>query len=143
MSNFRKLEYTDYYKDYLKLLSQLTECNQENVSYFDFCRKLDRIEESNIHIYVCEKDKKIIATATLVLEHKFIHDLSIVGHVEDVVVDKNHRGNDLGKNIILHLVQLAKENGCYKIILDCNTDNIGFYIKCGFQIKGLEMAMYF
>ena len=45
--------------------------------------------------------------------------------------------------MIEKVVQIAKKEGCYKVILDCDTKNVGFYQKCGFKNKGIEMALYF
>lgn len=40
---------------------------------------------------------EIIGAATLVLEHKFIHDCATRGRLEDVVVNDTYRGKQLGK----------------------------------------------
>ena len=63
--------------------------------------------------------------------------------LKDVVCDKAVRGKGLGKKIILAAVGLAHKCGCYKVILDCEESNVGFYEKCGFSRKGVEMAHYF
>ena len=56
------------------------------------------IKNSNYQIFVVEetKEKKIVATATLLLEKKFIRGCGVAGHVEDVVVDEGVRGQKLG-----------------------------------------------
>jgi len=141
--NFRKLDYMDYYREYLNLLSELTVCNYENINFKDFCDRLDLIIRSNTHIYVLEHNNKIIATGTLLIENKFIHDLSCVGHIEDVVIKKEFRGFKIGKKIIEYLTGIAKENNCYKTILDCGNHNISFYEKCNFKVNGTQMSMYF
>ena len=66
-----------------------------------------------------------------------------VGHIEDVVIDEKYKGNGLGKDIVFYATSIAKKNGCYKVILDCSDDNIGFYIKSGYIKKGNQMALYF
>lgn len=54
--------------------------------------------ESSYQIFVVEEtnEKKIVATATLLLERKFIRGCGVAGHVEDVVVDESVRGQKLG-----------------------------------------------
>lgn len=66
-----------------------------------------------------------------------------VGHIEDVVVDNSVRGQHLGLRIVEFLTTFAEEAGCYKVILDCSTENATFYEKCGLSIKGTQMAKYF
>jgi len=38
-----------------------------------------------------------------------------VGHIEDIVVDKDQQGKKLGLRIIEALDYIAKEVGCYKV----------------------------
>lgn len=67
---------------------------------------------------------KIIATATLFVERKFLRNAGKVGHIEDVAVDVSRRGKNLGKRVIVSLTEISERVGCYKTILDCNEDNI-------------------
>ena len=56
-----------------------------------------------------ELDKQqIIATATLVVELKFIRGCGKAGHIEDVVVDSTYRGLRLGLRVIEALMQAAQ-----------------------------------
>lgn len=71
-----------------------------------------------------------------------IHNLSSVGHIEDIAVAKDQQGKKLGLRIIQALSYIAAHTGCYKTILDCSEANEGFYVKCGFRRVGLEMAHY-
>ena len=34
----------------------------------------------------------------------------------------------------------VQEMGCYKVILDCNEDNVTFYEKCGLIKKEIQMV---
>ena len=136
----RKLEQTDYNKGYLDLLSVLTIIGE--ISESDFVKEYQTIlSHQPYNIYVIEDTitQKIIATGTLLIEQKIIHSLGKVGHIEDIVVSKDYQGYSLGKRIMEVLVSLAKEYGCYKIILDCSDDVKGFYEKCGFVQKGIMM----
>ena len=65
-----------------------------------------------------------------------------MGHVEDIVVGKEMRGQGLGKRIINCLKEVAWASNCYKIILDCDEAKVGFYENCGFERKGVQMALY-
>ena len=87
----------------------------------------------NHHIAVAIIENKVVGAATLLIEPKFIHDGGLVGHIEDVVVDKNHQRKKIGEQIILYLLKTAKEKGCYKTILDCSNEVKPFYEKLGFR----------
>ena len=84
-------------------------------------------------IVVAELDGKIVGTTTLLIEIKFIHSGGLVGHIEDVVVDKNFQGQKIGEKIMKYLLEFAKNRGCYKTILDCTDDVKPFYEKLGFK----------
>ncbi|KAJ9120093.1 hypothetical protein QFC22_002991 [Naganishia vaughanmartiniae] len=86
--------------------------------------------------------QRIIATATLFVERKFLRNAGKVGHIEDVAVDVERRGKNLGKRVIMSLTEIAEKVGCYKTILDCNEENIPFYQKCDFTHKEFEMVKY-
>ena len=138
----RKLAKSDFNNKYLDLLDQLSSTNQENFTYDKFELFINQLN-NNHNIYVIEKNNKIIASGTLLIENKIIHNFGKVGHIEDIVVDFNERGSGLGKLIINHLIETAKNLNCYKIILNCNESNVKFYEKCGFTKKELEMVIYF
>jgi glucosamine-phosphate N-acetyltransferase len=139
---FRKLNSNDYSNEYFNLLGQLTEVDSDKITYNNFLEFINQLND-NHQIIVIEDDNKIIASGTLLIENKIIHGISKVGHIEDIVVDKNIRGLGLGKKIINYLTELANKNNCYKVILNCKESNCGFYEKCGFEKKELEMVKYF
>jgi glucosamine-phosphate N-acetyltransferase len=84
-------------------------------------------------IFVASKANKIIGATTLLIEQKFIHDGGKVGHIEDVVVSKEHQGMGIGERIIVAVLEYAKGQGCYKTILDCDDNVRPFYEKIGFK----------
>lgn len=139
---FRKLESDDYNRSYLNLLDQLSVTNKENITYHKFKNQIDNLNKDT-HIYVLVEKDKILATGTLLIEHKFIHGLSRVGHIEDIVVDKTMRKKGLGKQLINFLEKKALEYNCYKIILNCSEKMKVFYEKFEFNHKNIEMSKYF
>lgn len=42
--------------------------------------------------------------------------------------------------LIDELVRVARQQGCYKVILDCAEHNIPFYEKCGLSRKEVQMV---
>jgi glucosamine-phosphate N-acetyltransferase len=91
------------------------------------------------HIIVAEINGKIIGTTTLLIEPKFIHQGGLVGHIEDVVVDKNFQGKKIGEKIIKYVLEFSKNYGCYKTILDCSDNVKPFYEKLGFKHNSNEL----
>lgn len=84
-------------------------------------------------IFVAVKDGKVVGSTTLLIEQKFIHQGGKVGHIEDVVVSKEHQGKGIGEKIIATALEYAKKQGCYKTILDCDDIVMPFYEKLGFE----------
>lgn len=142
--NIRLLDKFDYFSNYFLVLSQLTAVQDGvDITYDDFCDQLDKIKSEIYVVTPINDDSNIVATASILIEHKFIHHLGSVAHIEDVVVSSDCRGYGLGKFIIKHLVDYALEyHNVYKVILDCDDKNIEFYEKCGFSRKGNCMAKY-
>lgn len=137
---FRKLEESDYHKNYLQLLSQLTQVG--HISPEEFTKILAKIQ-SQIWVFEDTAANKIVASASIFLEQKIIHDGGVVAHLEDVVVDQSYRGNQLGQKLIANIVEKARESGAYKIIADCKTELLSFYSKNGFEKRGEQIAIYF
>lgn len=55
-------------------------------------------------------------------------------YLEDLFVDREHRGKGYGKALLLHLVGIAQERGCRRmewVALDWNTPAIEFYESLG------------
>ncbi|PIA59061.1 hypothetical protein AQUCO_00400132v1 [Aquilegia coerulea] len=141
----RKLEISDKIKGFIELLQQLTIFNSISDNEFD-SRFQDLSSYGDNHVICVIEDKKlkkIVATGSVFLEKKFVRNCGKVGHIEDVVVDSSVRGMKLGQKVIEFLTNHAKLNGCYKVILDCSVENKGFYEKCGFKHKEIQMALYF
>ena len=135
---FRKLTIHDY-DSFLILINDF-----RNTS-FTKERFIEIFNNSSLHsdIYILEYNNTLIATATLLYETKFIFNTCIVGHIEDVCIKTEYRKHGLGKYIISKVVDIAKENKCYKVTLDCADDNVDFYIKCNFEKRGNQMTVFF
>ena len=136
----RDLELTDYSKKYINLLEQLTHVG--NISYDDFKNFFLKLNK-NHRVVVIEKNNVIVASGTILIENKLIHNCKNVGHIEDVVVHIDYRKQKLGYLIIKKLKEIAKKENCYKVILDCDNNVKYFYEKNNFKEKGKYMADYF
>lgn len=127
---------------YLDLLNQLTRAPRVDKDAFQ--ERLSWITSNpNHHIFIMRTENIIFASITVLIEPKFIRNLSLVAHIEDVVILNEFRGKGHGRAIVEHAVNYAKEQGCYKVILDCGEDKVPFYYKTGFVCNGSQMAIYF
>lgn len=60
-------------------------------------------------VYVLIEGEKLLATATLLIEPKLLHEARNVGHIEDVVVSKEARGKGYGKILVRFLSAVAEQ----------------------------------
>jgi glucosamine-phosphate N-acetyltransferase len=128
----KEIQKEDLWNGFLTTLDSLRQTS--NIEKKAAEKIYDKIKNNPDHIIVVALiDKKVVGTATLLLELKFIHNGGIVGHIEDVVVDKKYQGQKIGEKIIKYLLNVAKTKGCYKTILDCVDDVKPFYEKIGFK----------
>jgi len=135
--------------EYLILLNSLTTVynNDEELKYMvtNFRKKISELP-LNTMIYIIMKDEQVIGSGTLLLEHKIIHNYGKVGHIEDIVIDNNTRGQGLGKKLINYLISKAKIHNCYKVILGCDDNMVEFYKKCkpyNSKIKVINQISYY
>jgi glucosamine-phosphate N-acetyltransferase len=139
MDNYiiRKLTKNDYDKYYI-LINDF----QETIfTKYDFDNMLDKIKD-NTEICVIEYNNELVATGTILYEYKFIHNISLYAHIEDICVKKKSRGYGFGVILMDYLVEQAKEKKCYKIMLDCKENLENFYNKSGFKKNGIQMVIY-
>lgn len=127
---------------YLEVLSVLTTVGEVSRSQFEVL--LNQWAAHPLVYFprvIVNGDDEIVATGMIVVEQKLIHGCGKVGHIEDIAVDKSQQGKNLGFLLISHLSSIGKEQGCYKIILDCSPSNTGFYEKCGYKDSGVQMSI--
>ena len=139
----RPLKVQDLGETFYELLGQLTKMDVEKMDEEQSLSLFQRLHD-NHRIYVLEEEEtaRVIGTGTLLIEEKFLRNYGKVGHIEDIVVHSDFRGYGLGKTMIDFLTKQAKLADCYKCILDCGEDNAGFYEKCDYERKGVQMALY-
>ncbi len=134
----RELRKEDLWNGFLTTLDSLRQASDIDRNKAD--EIFEKINSNPDHIVaIAELDGKIVGTTTLLIEPKFIHKGGLVGHIEDVVVDKNFQGQKIGEKIMKYLLEYAKNRGCYKTILDSTDDVKPFYEKLGFKYIANEL----
>lgn len=62
-------------------------------------------------------DNKIIGFCSLTIKNN-LWQAGNLGHIDELIVDNNLRGQGIGKKLIDEIVRIAKENKCIRIELD-------------------------
>ena len=100
------------------------------------------IQDGNVHLIVAEYHGDIVGTSTLLIQNNLSHDGHPYAHIENVVTKEEMRGCGIGVEMILRLIEIAKDDGCYKIVLTCKPENSYFYKITGFTTTGeVEMRL--
>ena len=133
----RQLNINDY-EQYINLIKQLRRIDI-SISNEKFIEIYNTIFKSNV-IFVAEYENKLIASITLIIEQKFIHNLSKYIKIEDVIVDNNYKNKGIGKKLVAYAVQYSKDMGAFKITLTCKKHLIPFYSKNDFQVYDIHMS---
>lgn len=134
----RELEEKDIKNGFLTTLDVLRETS--SMSEGKALEIFKKIKSNPEHIIIiAEIEGRVIGSTTLLIEPKFIHQGGVVGHIEDVVVDKKFQGKKIGEKIITQVLEIAKNHGCYKTILDCSDSVKPFYEKLGFKYNSNEL----
>ncbi len=128
----RELEEKDLFNGFLESMDSLKlASNLDREKAKEIFEKIS--SNSNHLVYVAILDGRVVGSTTMLIEPKFIHDGGNVAHIEDVVVSKDYQGKGIGEMLMRSLLDLAKDNNCYKTILDCSDDVKPFYEKIGFK----------
>lgn len=98
------------------------------------------------HLLVAEDNGVVVGTTVLAILPGFAHGTSPFAVVEYVVVDEKHRSKGIGKLMMESVKSLAKEAGCYKIMLtsDLRRERAHkFYKSVGFEPSAAGFRFYF
>ena len=139
-SSPRLLRKDDFDKGFFELLSQLTRAPKPSREEFE--QVFEEEAASRDCVFVIESDGVLIGSCKLCVERKFHNAMTMMGHIEDVVVHESHRRLGLGILLINYATDTAFEKNCYKVVLDCAQKNVSFYESCGYQVHGTEMTKY-
>lgn len=95
----------------------------------------------------CETSKpgaNVVGTYALLIMHNLAHRGAPSAVVEDVVVAADRKGQGIGRQMMAHAMQQAREAGCYKLALSSNARRTGahaFYESLGFAQHGLSFVI--
>ena len=99
---------------------------------------LEEIKTQNIKYFVAKDNGKIIASCYICIIPNLTRGGKSIGFIENVITDIEYRGKGIGKNIVKNAIKYAKEQNCYKVILQSGNkrnEAHGFYESLGFDGK--------
>ncbi|MDP2770952.1 MAG: GNAT family N-acetyltransferase [Giesbergeria sp.] len=86
----------------------------------------------------------VVGTYALLVMHNLAHRGAPSAVVEDVVVAAHRQGHGIGRQMMAHAMQQAREAGCYKLALSSNARRAGahaFYESLGFARHGISFVV--
>jgi len=138
----REIEYDDIDKGFLDVLDNLV---SPGIDHKLAKGILKEIKSNPLHkIFIAKDDTtdKIVGTATLLVEPKFINKGMKVGYIEDVSVKKEYEGTGIGSQIVNYATNEAKTvQNCAKVLLYCSDKNEKFYEGLGYKIADNTFVM--
>jgi glucosamine-phosphate N-acetyltransferase len=139
----RELKTDDFGNGFLETLGSLSDV--EGLPSEEARRILATMKRTPLYhvIVAVAANGQVIGATTLLVEQKFIHRGGLAGHIEDVAVRKGYQGMGVGGSLVKAGIQLAEELGCYKCILDCKDELVGFYERLGFSKRDVGMRLDF
>jgi ribosomal protein S18 acetylase RimI-like enzyme len=124
----------------LELLKQLIENagSSDNIDLKYANKKWEEIENNNIKYFLAKDNGRIIGSCYICIIPNLTYNGKSIGYIENVIVDKNYRKRGIGKKIMEMAIEYAKENNCYKVVLQSGKKRVEahkFYEKIGFNGK--------
>ncbi len=96
-------------------------------------------------IFIIKVDNQIVGMINIL--YTFSTALgSKVAILEDLIIDKNHRGKGFGKKLVNFAIEDSKDKGCKRVtLLTDNTNDIAkeFYTKMGFESSSMVVMRNF
>ena len=108
------------------------------------------IENDNTPVFVCVNQEDHVLGHAFCILKQYENDAVMTDirtlYIDDLCVDETVRGQHVGQSLYRHVVQYAKEIGCYNITLNVwypNESAMKFYEKCGLlpQKIGMEQIL--
>ena len=106
----------------------------------------DRMERAvpGVRVFIAQRAGIAVGTYTLFVLPLLAHAGAPEAIVEDVAVHPEAQGQGIGRALMEHAMQLAREAGCYKLALSSNQRREqahAFYERLGFARHGVSFAV--
>ena len=141
---FRPAQLDDINHGILNLIQEFRDF-QLDTNYQDQWKSyFDSLDLRHQHWVIFEiNTQTIVASGTIWIEPKIIHNFGKVGHIEDIIVSSIYRKHGLGKYLVEKLIKIINKAGAYKAQLHSDQNTITFYEKNGFNKCDPGLSIYF
>ena len=92
--------------------------------------------DPNHHLILCEADGKIVSSCVCVIIPNLTRNVRPYAFIENVVTTKDHRGQGCATACLDYAKQIARKNGCYKMMLLTGSKSektLDFYANAGYN----------
>ena len=153
--NIRRAEKKDTDK-ILKLLSEVLEIHSKlrpdifisGTTKYTSEQLIEKFKDDAKPIFVAVDDNYEVVgyVSCIFLEQPFstnMHQFTTL-FIDDLCVDQNVRGQQIGKRLYQYVLKFAKENNCYDVTLNVwegNDSARAFYEKMGMSVKETQMEV--
>ena len=120
----------------IELYKQLDPDLDTSQFFFNPNRIWNNIEHRRIKYFVAREEGKVVAACYICLIPNLTHAGKAIGYIENVITDEKYRRKGIGTAIMTMAINHAKENNCYKVVLQSDIKKTGthkFYGKLGFN----------
>ena len=94
------------------------------------------IKSQDIKYFIAKENGKIISSCYICIIPNLTRGGKSIGFIENVITDEKYRKKGIGKTVMENAIKYAKEQNCYKVLLQSGnkrTDAHPFYEKLGFD----------
>jgi GNAT superfamily N-acetyltransferase len=113
----------------------------------DYEKVFEQIDrDSNHHLLVVEVEGDVVGSGDLLIVPNLSHRGLPWAVIENVIVDKSIRLKGIGRELVQHMIDMAKRSRCYKIGLSSSKKRPAahrLYESLGFRQYGLGYRIYF
>ena len=119
----------------------------KNPSLEDYKKTLKTINSiPGYELLIAESKDGIVGSVTLLIMPSLVHRASPWALVENMIIDPKQQRRNIGKKLMEYAIDRAKNEGCYKLILNSNKRRKGahrFYRSLGFESSSYGFSIYY
>ena len=97
--------------------------------------EIDETDTRSIHAFIKDNNIAVACGRVMFLD-------ATTAQIRTMAVHPNYQGKGLGKLVMQHLEQIAKENNRTQIILHARENAVKFYESCGYKIKETSYLLF-